>query len=303
MDPFVDLIRLLRPRATLWTRIDAGGRWGVSFRQREDTLFCWVQSGECLLLRPNSAPVLLSQDDFALVRTTTPFTLTSDPASDVEDSDAVFAAVGKKDITLGGGSSSPVILRGGRFVFDTANEDLLMGLLPQVVHVASSDTRSRHLRALLAINEEETRVAGTGSEFVIERIMELILVEILRSRALRLDPMETGMIAGLADPLVRVALTAMHGEVARAWTVASLARHCGISRSGFGHRFRLVMGIGPIEYLQRWRMAVAKDELRRGTRGVGEIGLAVGFQSASAFSTAFTRAVGCSPRSFAENRK
>jgi AraC-like DNA-binding protein len=62
----------------------------------------------------------------------------------------------------------------------------------------------------------------------------------------------------------------------------------------------MVMGIGPIEYLQRWRMALAKDELRRSTRSIGEIALAIGFQSASAFSTAFTRAVGISPRSFSD---
>jgi hypothetical protein len=104
-------------------------------------------------------------------------------------------------------------------MFDTANEDLLMGLLPQVAHVASGDTRSRHLRALLSTNEEESRVAGTGSEFVIERIMELILVEILRSRALPLNPMQTGLLAGLADPYVKIALMVMHGEVARPWTV------------------------------------------------------------------------------------
>jgi hypothetical protein len=85
MDPFVDLIRLLRPQATLWTRIEAAGRWGMSFRQREDTLFCWMQSGECQLLRPGAASLLLLKDDFALVRTSTPFTLTSDPASEAVD--------------------------------------------------------------------------------------------------------------------------------------------------------------------------------------------------------------------------
>ncbi len=91
----------------------------------------------------------------------------------------------------------------------------------------------------------------------------------------------------------------MQGEIARPWSVAELARLCGLSRSGFATRFKDVLGVGPIEYLMHWGMAVAKDELRRGTRSIGEIALAVGFKSPSAFSTSFTRAVGCSPKRFA----
>ena len=109
----------------------------------------------------------------------------------------------------------------------------------------------------------------------------------------------TGLIAGLLDPAIAGALLALHGEIAREWSVAELARLCGVSRSGFATRFKEVLGVGPIEYLMHWRMAVAKDELRRGTRSISEIALAVGFQSPSAFSTSFTRAVGCSPRQFA----
>jgi AraC-like DNA-binding protein len=91
----------------------------------------------------------------------------------------------------------------------------------------------------------------------------------------------------------------MHRDVTHDWTVSILARLCGVSRSTLAVRFREIVGMGPIEYLQRWRMALAKDELRRGTKSIGEIALAIGFQSSSAFSTAFTRAVGCSPKRFA----
>jgi AraC-like DNA-binding protein len=91
----------------------------------------------------------------------------------------------------------------------------------------------------------------------------------------------------------------MHRNVTHDWTVSVLARLCGVSRSTLAVRFREIAGMGPIEYLQHWRMAMAKDELRRGTRSIGEIAMAVGFQSSSAFSTAFTRAVGCSPKRFA----
>ena len=299
MDPFLDFIHLLRPQATLWAGIHATGRWGVSFRQRNDLLFCWVTEGECQLLRPRLPAIFLRKDDFALVRTTTPFTLTSDPSLVPQESERVVAAAGHTSMRLGRGKASPVLLRGGRFVFDTANERLLTDLLPQVVHIAATDAVSHRLRALLALNEQESASPGLGSDFVIARLMELLFVEVLRSGAPGIDPARTGLLAGLADPVVSMALSAMHQSVARPWTVATLARLCHLSRSGFSYRFRAVVGLGPIEYLQGWRIALAKDELRRGSRTVAEIALSIGFQSGSAFSTAFTRAVGCSPTRFA----
>ncbi len=109
--------------------------------------------------------------------------------------------------------------------------------------------------------------------------MELILVEMLRHETPKVDDRSTGLIAGLLDPAIASVLLAMHGEIAREWSVAELAHLCGVSRLGFATRFKEVLGVGPIEYLMRWRMAVAKDELRRGTRSISEIALQVGFQS------------------------
>ena len=298
MDPFLDLIRLLRPRATLWGGLDAFGQWGVSFRQRYDLLFCWVERGECQLTRPRHVPVRLQPEDFVLIRTSTPFTLTSDPSVEPIDSETAVAAAKDTRLRLGEGGDRRVTLHAGRFVFDTADEDLLSGLLPSLVHITAGDTSSARIRALSAMNEIESRTPGLASEFIIVRLVELILVEILRTKAGRLNAEHTGLLAGLADPVVARALSAVHKDAAHAWTVSTLAKLCGASRSTFAARFRKVMGTGPIEYLQQWRMALAKDELRRGTRSIGEIAVAVGFHSASAFSTAFTRAVGCSPKRF-----
>ena len=299
MDPFVDVVQLLRPRATLFSKIEGFGRWSLAFRKRDDLLFCRVERGECHLLRPHHEQVLLRPDDFVLIHTSTPFVLTSDPTMEPEDSEDLVAAAKSVSLQLGQGTDSPVTLRGGRFVFDTANEALLWDLLPSLLHVAADDTSSWRVRSLLKLNEMETLQPGPGSEFLIARLMELILVEMLRRQTPKADDRATGLIAGLLDPTIAGALLAMHGEIAREWSVAELARLCGVSRSGFATRFRNVLGVGPIEYLMRWRMAVAKDELRRGTRNISEIALAVGFQSPSAFSTSFTRAVGCSPKRFA----
>ncbi len=279
------------------------GRWGVSFRKRDDLLFCWIERGECQLTRPLVAPVHLHPDDFVLIRTSTPFTLASDPAVEPVDSETAVAATRDTRMKLGEGTDFPVTLHGGRFVFDTANEELLTGLLPSLVHVAAGDTSSWRVCSLLKMNETESLRPGPGSSFIIGRLMELILVEILRSESLRVKQEQTGLLAGLADPVTTRALSAMHRDVAHDWTVSDLARLCSVSRSTFATRFRRIVGRGPIEHLLHWRMALAKDELRRGTRSIGEIALAIGFQSSSAFSTAFTRAVGCSPKRFAASAR
>jgi AraC-like DNA-binding protein len=299
MDPFLDLIQLLRPQAMLWSRIDGTGHWGLGFRKRDDLLFCWVEQGECLLTRSSIAPIHLHKDDFVVVRTSEPFALVTNLEIEPLDSETVVATTGSVSFALGSGGDSPVILRGGKFVFDSANEALLSGLLPSLIYVAADDTSSWRVRSLLKMNETENRQPGHGSEFIIMRLMELILVEILRNQAFQVAPQQTGLLAGLANPVTARALAAMHKNVAHPWTVASLARLCGVSRSTFATRFRGVVGTGPIEYLAHWRIALARDELRRGTRGIGEIALAIGFQSSSAFSTAFTRAVGYSPKYFA----
>src|SRR4051812_25886840 len=124
MDPFTDLINLLRPRATLWGRLKGTGRWGVSFRKRDDLLFCWVEAGECLLTRSDADSVLLRTGDFALIRTSSPFTLSSDPEVEPEDSEAIVAATGSTELALGETTGNCVMLRCGRFVFDTTNEAL-----------------------------------------------------------------------------------------------------------------------------------------------------------------------------------
>jgi len=298
-DPFLDLIRLLRPQATLWGGLDGFGRWGLAFPQRNDILFCWMERGECLLIRPHDDPVRLQADDFVFLRSSTPFALTSDPTVEPENIETAAAPPGNAKRKLGQGTDSPVSLVGGRFVFDTANEDLLTGLLPSLVHVAAGDTSSWRVRSLMKLNQTESHQPGPGGEFITTRLMELILVEILRSHPGGMNQEQAGLLAGMTDPVTALALSAIHGDPSQEWTVSRLAELCGVSRSSFATRFPQVVGTSPIDYLLNWRMALAKDKLRQGTLSIGEIAFQIGFQSSSAFSTAFTRSVGCSPKRFA----
>lgn len=103
----------------------------------------------------------------------------------------------------------------------------------------------------------------------------------------------------MRDPAIARALQAIHADVRAGWTVAGLAAIAGMSRSAFSARFGDVMGCAPIEYLTRWRMAIAKEALVRGAKSLDQIAGEIGYESASAFSTAFCKRLGCPPGRFA----
>lgn len=300
MDPFLGLIQLLRPKATLWRHIEARGRWAISFPSKDDLLFCSVVHGECLLVVADAAPVQLCTGDFVLIRTSDPFRLASDAKVRPVDSVKAFSPSSSALLKLGAGAGSAVLLHGGRFLFDTANEHLLTAMMPPLIHIAASAERSERIRTLLQMNASEAGATEPGREFVIARLMELLFVDILRDQSRHGAGKHVGLFAGLADPVIARALHVMHGNIAQDWTVAELAKKCGVSRSRFAFRFHDRLGVSPIRYLLDWKMALAKYQLRKGTHSISEIAFAVGFKSVSAFSTAFSRTVGSSPRRYAE---
>ena len=106
---------------------------------------------------------------------------------------------------------------------------------------------------------------------------------------------QTGWLAALADARIGPALRAMHKDMARAWTVESLASAASLSRSAFAQRFRERVGQAPLEYLTQWRMFKAGNMLGQGNAALGTIAGAVGYESETAFSKAFKREKGMAP--------
>ena len=99
---------------------------------------------------------------------------------------------------------------------------------------------------------------------ILERFLEVMLVESLRWRSISQDSLSAGLLAGLRDAPLAGALRALHADVRHGWTVAELAKHAGMSRSAFATRFATTIGCAPMEYLSRWRMSLAQDALSRG---------------------------------------
>ena len=156
-----------------------------------------------------------------------------------------------------------VRLLGGYFVFDSPDAALLGSLLPAIVHVRGAE----RLSTLVRLVGEEAIEQRSGRELVLTRLVEVLLIEALRTTPGEDAP--AGLLRGLADARLAPALRQMHGQVARSWTVTQLAQTAALSRSAFFDRFTRTVGLPPMEYLLAWRMALAKDLLRRGQLGPG----------------------------------
>jgi AraC-like DNA-binding protein len=173
---------------------------------------------------------------------------------------------------------------GGHFLCDPTNAALLLSLLPTVVHVQASDSGADRLAWIVKAIRDETSAQRPGGEPILVRLVEIMLIEALRWRPVGASAQLTGLLAGLADPRLSIALRLLHEAVPHRWTIADLARKAGMSRAAFAARFSRTLGMPPMDYLLRWRMALAKDLLRHDGLSLAEVADAIGYQSASAFS-------------------
>jgi AraC-like DNA-binding protein len=144
----------------------------------------------------------------------------------------------------------------------------------------------------------ETEAPGLGSEAVLSRLFELLFVHAIRAYCLQPGGPTYGWLGALADRHLAQALQAMHGAPADRWTVASLARAAGMSRSGFAARFKTVVGSSPLAYLTQWRVYHATRLLQRGDLAVSDIARQVGYVSVAAFTRTFRRETTLTPGAF-----
>jgi len=293
IDPLSDVIALLQPRSVFSRPISGAGRWGVRYTAFGEPSFCAVLEGTCRLTVDGDRPATLEAGDFVLLPATPGFSMSSLERAPFERLDPRVMSKVVGEVRHGRRGGRPdVRLLGGWFVFDAPEAGLLVSLLPSLVHLRGVE----RLSTLVRLIGEETSESRPGRDLVLSRLVDVLLIEALRARPG--DDGPAGLLRGLADPRLAPAIRQMHAHVARQWTVAALARTSALSRSAFFERFTRTVGMPPMEYLLAWRMAVAKDLLRRADVSVGEVAERVGYGSGSTFSTAFSRNVGQSPRHY-----
>ncbi|MGO4352493.1 AraC family transcriptional regulator [Rhizobium sp. RAF36] len=293
IDPLADIVTLLQPAARFSKLVECAGQWRIRREATGEPFYCAILDGACRVTFGDDQPFILEAGDFVLV-----------PAMRDLVNESLDASAGLPDtipaqLTDGrfraGRLDGPADLRMriGHCSFGAPDAALLVPLLPEVVIVRGEP----RLATLMQLLGEETRARRPARELVLERLLEVLLIEALRSGT------ETtaapGLSRGLADERLAASLHALHARPAHPWTVADLAAEAALSRSAFFARFSRVVGLAPMEYLLAWRMALAKQLLRRRELTMDEVAERVGYGSASTFSVAFARHAGVPPARFA----
>jgi AraC-like DNA-binding protein len=293
-DPLSEVIALLRPRGVASKPITGAGRWGVRYSKFGHPSFCAVLEGRCRLAVDGHRALTLETGDFVLLPATPGFTLSGFEPVKPARIDPKVTPAPTGEVRHGTQSGPPdVRLLGGYFVFESLDSALLVSLLPAMVHVRGDE----RLSVLARLVGDEASERRSGRDLVLTRLVEVLLIEALRSTSGEDAP--RGLLRGLADARLARAIRQMHGQLARPWTVVELAKTAALSRSAFFERFTRTVGLPPMEYLLAWRMAVAKDLLRGHDLALAEVAERVGYGSASAFNTAFGRHVGQPPGRYA----
>jgi AraC-like DNA-binding protein len=172
----------------------------------------------------------------------------------------------------------------------------LLDALPRMVRIPMGSGAASHLvRELLRAGVRESAAARPGGATTLAKLAELMFVEALRSYAETLPPQGHGWLAGLRDVYVGRTLALLHGDPGHGWSVAELARRVALSRSALAARFTALVGEPPMQYLTRWRLALAAQQLRAGRDSIARIAERSGYDSETSFSRAFKREFGVPP--------
>lgn len=297
MEPLSDVLALVKPRTHLLHRLDAGGEWSIQFPRHQGIKFDVVRKGSCSLqVEGENKPYHFAEGDCFLLTSGRAFVLASDlslPAVDYREA-LIFDKQGVG--CCGGGGDC--LLDGGHVMFAGNHVNRFFTGLPGVIPAYASSNEASILGWALDLFGKEIRNDRPGGWLTAEHLGHIMLIQALRLHLHSNNTPENGWLSALGDPQLSAAISAMHSDVDRRWTLEEMAKTAGMSRSSFAEKFKSVVGSSPLEYLTRWRMQVAGARLRTTKSKVVTIAGEVGYSSEGAFSTAFKKMYGHSPRSY-----
>jgi AraC-like DNA-binding protein len=302
MDPLSDVLLLLKPRTHRAGGFDLGGDFAVSFPKHESVKCYSVVSGQCWLsVEGVPDAVRLTSGDCFLLAPGIAYCLASDLTLTPVDASAIFPFPlnGRIASCNGGGDC---FLVGGNFVLPGKQADILLGELPPIVHIRNESARTA-MRWSLERMREEMQEPRLGGFLVVQQLAHLMLVQALRLHLAEGLNGRTGWLFALSDKQMSMAITFMHDDPAHDWTVEELGQRVGMSRSTFALRFKETVGVSPMEYLTRWRMLLAGDRIVDTSDSISQIAESLGYESASAFTSAFKKIMGCSPLHYRRVRR
>jgi AraC-like DNA-binding protein len=293
-DVFSALLELMNAHTVMSGGLVAGGAWAIDFPATPQLKFWGIRRGSAWIDTGNGPALPARAGDIFLFRAPGPHVLASSPGAPRTALDAL--AQGRGGAILQHGAGDDFYMIGGKVALDAGCEPLLFGGLPAVVRIDGGSDHARPIHWILERLVEERDAALPGSEAACNGLAHLMFIHILR--ACLQDPvlLGSGRLRAVGDRKLAPALRHMHTDPGRGWRLAELAAACAMSRAGFARHFKAVSGTTPLHYLSELRMRLAQKSLRSGKVTVAQLAGAYGYASESAFSHAFKRVLGHSPK-------
>jgi AraC-like DNA-binding protein len=299
VDPLGEALHFLRMSGTFYSRGEFTAPWGIELPEMPGSLmFHFVTSGRCWMQVDGAKRQLLQHGDLVLVPHGQGHRLLSQPnatAARLFDLPREELRERYEIIRHGGGGGATTMICGA-VRFDHPAAQHLIKLLPRSIHIAASS--SPHLEwvnTLLRFMAAEASALRPGGEAVITRLADILVIQTLRAWITQEPAATVGWLGALKDRQLGRALSLIHRDPARPWTLETLAADAGMSRSAFAARFAELVGETPMHYVARWRMQVALTWLREDDMTLADMAGRLGYQSEAAFSRAFKRCMHVSP--------
>lgn len=319
-DPVSDVLETIRLQGSVFFLWEPGWPYGIGVADgatlskhllpESDCIVSYhiVTSGPCWAAVDGESPVKLETGDTLVLPRGDAYKIANTPqyptAEDAATSIGFFRAMAAGEIppvvTDGGPGPGKSSLICGFLGCNIGPYNPLLSTLPPMIRIPAPAADHDPLSALVQVALSESRQSRGGERCLLLRLSEVMFVEVLR-RFLRTDSdCGSGWVAGLRDPLIARAIALLHRDISANWTLQTLAKSVGTSRSTLAERFSRVIGLPPIQYLTRWRIQVAAFRLRDEQNKVYAIADEVGYDSEQAFSRAFKRLTGVTPREWRE---
>ncbi len=317
MDVLSDVLGWLRVKGTTSRRSEFSAPWGIAYPPADQVAFLTVDKGSCFLLPADGDAVALEAGDVLMFSPgrvgsivdhpstpTVPYAQVREQSTLLDEGEQYSADRETYPTIQYGGGGRRTVLRGWALRFESYEQHPLLSLLPPFIHI-SYEQRSAYpwLETTLRFLRHETHQQGDGSDMMIVRLVDLLFVQLIRAWFQDQPEGEAGWLGALRDSSVRRALELIHRYPADPWTVESLGKAVGMSRSNFSSRFQSLVGSSPLKYLTQLRMHLAANTLTGDVRAsLAEVAGQVGYDTESSFGRAFKRYFRVSPGAFRKQR-
>jgi AraC-like DNA-binding protein len=300
MDVLADSLRRLQLRTEVYGRLELTAPWGIELAMGAPGFFHAVARGGCWLeVGPERRA--LGAGDWVFLLGGARHVLRDAPRSRVRPLPELYTEQGAQcgGVLRHGGDGTRTTLVSFSFSFDDSWLNPALQSLPRLLHVQGDGLGgTRWVDGLVQLVAAEMEAGKPGHELVATRLADVLFVHALRTHLAEAPAEQGGWLRALEDPRLGPVLQRLHESPERRWTVESLARIAGMSRSTFAARFQRLVGDSPLSYLTRWRMQLAIQRMKGGDEPLSAIAQAVGYETESAFGKAFKRQVGQTPGSF-----